>query len=277
MKLTTVEFVETVITKAASIGASDIHIDPYPAASSVRFRIDGLLKHICTIPGAAHPEIIARIKILAHLRTDVHHTPQDGRFRHEKEVGKKTAKIDYDIRVAILPTQHGENVVLRILNNKQGKLSLAELGFLTVDIERIEKSLARHQGLILVTGPTGSGKTTTLYSLIEKLNRPELSIVSLEDPIEYAIPGIRQVQVNARQGITFATGSEHHRGWRDSRCRDGGNRNPQRFDRAPCSFDAPYEFCLCRDPASHRYGYSTVFNIRNAFARHCPASGTEVR
>ena len=196
MKLTTVEFVETILTRAASIGASDVHIDPYLTESTVRFRIDGRLKHICAVPAVTHPEVIARIKILAHLRTDIHHTPQDGRFRHG----------DYDVRVSILPTQHGENAVLRILNNVKGSLSLDELGFSAIDVERVDKALARHQGLILVTGPTGSGKTTTLYSLIAKLNRPEVSVVSLEDPIEYAIPGVRQVQVNVKQGITFATG-----------------------------------------------------------------------
>ncbi len=196
MKLTTVEFVETIINKASARGSSDIHIDPYLNDSIVRFRTDGLLHHVCTIPPAVHPEVIARIKILAHLRTDVHHTPQDGRFRHE----------GCDVRVAILPTQYGENAVLRILAGGFGKISLSELGFTATDITRVEKALARHQGLILVTGPTGSGKTTTLYSLIEKLNNPEVSIVSLEDPIEYAIPGVRQVQVNVKQGITFANG-----------------------------------------------------------------------
>ncbi|MEI6057794.1 MAG: GspE/PulE family protein [bacterium] len=214
MKIPTVEFVETIISKAAANGASDIHIDPYPDASSVRFRIDGLLRPICTIPAAVHPEVIARIKILAHARTDVHHTPQDGRFRHVASDIKENkpaetdmeTDIDCDVRVAILPTQHGENAVLRILNNTKGKSSLDQLGFTVDDIARVDKALARHQGLILVTGPTGSGKTTTLYSLIEKVNRPEVAIVSLEDPIEYGIPGIRQVQVNVRHGITFATG-----------------------------------------------------------------------
>ena len=200
MRLTTVDFVETIISRAVAAAASDIHIDPYPAASQVRFRVDGLLKYIRTIPPTIHPEVIARIKILAHLRTDLHHSPQDGRFRHEKE------GLNCDFRVSTIPTQHGENAVLRILNNIQGKLSLDDLGFLPTDIARIDKALSRHQGLILVTGPTGSGKTTTLYSLIDKLNRSDLSIVSLEDPIEYSIAGVRQIQVNIRQGITFASG-----------------------------------------------------------------------
>lgn len=195
MKLSTVEFVHTIISKGIVVGASDIHIDPYAENSTVRFRVDGLLRNISTIPAAIHPEVISRIKILSNLRTDVHHAPQDGRFRHE-----------CDICVAILPTQYGENAVLRLLDNKSGKLSLADLGFSGSDGERIKKALSQHNGLILITGPTGSGKTTTLYSLIDILNNPELSIVSLEDPIEYAIPGVRQVQVDARYGITFANG-----------------------------------------------------------------------
>ncbi len=197
MKLSIVDFVHTIITKASEIGTSDIHMDPYQDFCTVRFRTDGLLKNICTIPPATYPEVVARVKILAGLRTDIYHAPQDGRFRHG---------LVCDVRVSILPSQHGESVVLRILNTKSGTSSLGDLGMSSLDETRVKDALRRHHGLVLITGPTGSGKTTTLYSIIGMLNDPQRSIVSLEDPIEYAIPGIRQVQVNIKQGITFATG-----------------------------------------------------------------------
>ena len=178
------------------LGVSDVHIDPFPDGSTVRFRIDGLLQNFCDIPQSIHSEVIARIKILGGLRTDVHVTPQDGRFRHE----------ECDIRVSILPTHHGENAVIRILASPKSDLTLANLGFSTSDTGRIEKILARKQGLILVTGPTGSGKTTTLYALLALLNKSETSIVTLEDPVEYALKGVSQVHVNSKYGVSFSSG-----------------------------------------------------------------------
>jgi len=196
MKLNAVEFVKRVMADGIRLGVSDVHIDPFPAGSTVRFRIDGLLQHFCDIPQPIHSEVIARIKILAGLRTDVHVTPQDGRFRHE----------ECDIRVSILPTHHGENAVIRILASPKSDLTLADLGFSANDAGRIEKILARKQGLILVTGPTGSGKTTTLYALLAMLNKSETSIVTLEDPVEYALKGISQVHVNSKYGVSFSSG-----------------------------------------------------------------------
>jgi type IV pilus assembly protein PilB len=201
MKLNAVEFVKKVIVDAVHVGASDIHIDPAPVASSVRFRVDGLLRHICTIPPPIHPEVIARIKILAGLRTDIHQAPQDGRFRH-----RDTGQTECDIRISILPTQYGENAVIRILSPPKSGSSLFDLGFTSDDSSRIESALAKRQGLILVTGPTGSGKTTTLYALIKMIDKEESSIVTLEDPIEYALDGVRQVQVNHTYGVSFSTG-----------------------------------------------------------------------
>ncbi len=196
MKLNAVEFVKKVLADAVRLGASDVHIDPFPEGSIVRFRVDGLLQYMCDIPPSIHPEVIARIKILAGLRTDVHVTPQDGRFRHD----------NCDIRVSILPAQHGENAVIRVLASPESGVSLADLGFSPNDVARIEKVLTRRQGLILVTGPTGSGKTTTLYALLGLLNKSESSIVTLEDPIEYALKGVCQVNVNPKYGVSFSSG-----------------------------------------------------------------------
>ena len=201
MKMGAVEFVDTVVNRARVLGASDIHIDPFSKATHVRFRIDGLLRTITTIPPPLHSEVIARVKILAGLRTDIHQTSQDGRFRYVQG--------DCDIRVSTLPTQYGENVVMRILTKRSFGSSgniLAELGVSVVDIKNIETALKRRRGLIVVTGPTGSGKTTTLYALLTMLNSGTVSIVTLEDPIEYAIEGVRQVQVNHKYGMSFVTG-----------------------------------------------------------------------
>jgi type II secretory ATPase GspE/PulE/Tfp pilus assembly ATPase PilB-like protein len=213
-KMGAVEFFEAVVKRARTLGASDIHIDPFPKATTVRFRVDGLLRPICTIPPPLHPEVIARIKILAGLRIDVHQTPQDGRFRLAADPNDVC-----DIRVSVLPTQHGENAVIRLLarrtgegrvgsSNAVGSLvgSLADLGFHSIDIKNVETALKKRHGLILITGPTGSGKTTTLYALLTMLHNGTASIVTLEDPIEYSIDGIRQVQVDHKYGMTFATG-----------------------------------------------------------------------
>ncbi len=201
MKMGAVEFVDTVINRAKALGASDIHIDPFSKATEVRFRVDGLLKSICTIPPPLHPEVIARIKILAGLRTDIHQTSQDGRFHYS--IG------NCDIRISVLPTQYGENAVMRILNKRvfsNSQNALSDLGIATRDAENIMSALLKRRGLILVTGPTGSGKTTTLYTLLSLLNTGESSIVTLEDPIEYSMDGIRQVQVNHKYGMNFVTG-----------------------------------------------------------------------
>ena len=217
-----VEFFEAVIRRARKLGASDIHIDPFPKATAVRFRVDGLLRVVCTIPSPLHPEVIARIKILAGLRIDVHQMPQDGRFRlaASPATGLALDPNDIcDIRVSILPTQHGENAVIRLLARRTGEGrvvsinaagslvgSLADLGFHPSDVENVETALKKRHGLSLITGPTGSGKTTTLYALLTMLHNGTASIVTLEDPIEYSIDGVRQVQVDHKYGMTFATG-----------------------------------------------------------------------
>jgi type IV pilus assembly protein PilB len=197
-----INLVDYLIEKAHESRVSDIHIDPSSKDVSVRFRVDGVLQEAYTFPRSIHGEIISRIKVLSKLRTDEHQMTQDGRFRYVfQNVGEFV-----DLRVSIMPTYHGENVVMRLLSDKAEQYTLEDLGFSESDRKKIEDAVKKPNGMILATGPTGSGKTTTLYTLVKMLNKPEVSIITIEDPIEYAIDDIEQIQVNARAGLTFATG-----------------------------------------------------------------------
>lgn len=196
-----IELVDAIIEQAHMRGASDIHIDPSRDLLRVRLRIDGVLVETYKLPKNIHHEIISRIKVVAGMRTDEHQVTQDGRFRHHFDNGETL-----DMRVSIAPTYHGENLVLRLLSDNAANFSLEMLGFSDADREKILAAINRPHGMILATGPTGSGKTTTLYTLIKMLNAPEVSIVTIEDPIEYAVPQVEQIQVNAHAGLTFANG-----------------------------------------------------------------------
>ncbi|MDR3558354.1 MAG: GspE/PulE family protein, partial [Candidatus Pacebacteria bacterium] len=183
-------------------GASDVHIDPESSSLTVRMRIDGVLSHCVTVSLSLHHELIARIKVLAKLRPDIHLLAQDGRFSHiEKSFGASV-----DLRVSIIPTHFGENAVIRILAGGRRTTDLSSLGFSPDNEATIRDALTRNQGMILVTGPTGSGKTSTMYAMLRELVREPLSIVTLEDPIEYAIEGIRQIAIDHRHGINFSNG-----------------------------------------------------------------------
>lgn len=206
VNLSIINLLEHLIKYACRVNASDIHIDPLENSIRIRFRVDGVLEHSCSLPKNIHGEIISRIKVLSKLRTDEHQATQDGRFRYAfpETPMQKGAFIDF--RVSIVPTYHGENAVMRLLSDKAENLSLESLGFSTSDQKKIMTALRKPSGMILATGPTGSGKTTTLYTLIKMLNSPEVSIVTIEDPIEYSMNDIEQIQVNARTGLTFANG-----------------------------------------------------------------------
>ncbi len=200
--LSIINLIEEIIKQASKSGASDIHIDPQETDIRLRFRIDGVLEDAHPLPKNIHGEIISRIKVLSQLRTDEHQSTQDGRFRFKfPDTGEFI-----DLRVSIVPTYHGENAVLRLLSDKAENLNLESLGFSENDKKKIETAIKKTNGMILATGPTGSGKTTTLYTLIKMLNTSEVSIVTIEDPIEYAIDGIEQIQVNPRTGVSFANG-----------------------------------------------------------------------
>ncbi len=197
-----ISFVNTLLMHAHTLRASDIHIDPTVRGLNIRMRIDGVLQDTCEAPKDIQSEVISRIKVLAGLRTDEHQATQDGRFRFSFQDSEN----HIDIRISIVPTYHGENVVMRLLSDKSANYSLGDLGFSEGDRKKIEEAIKRPNGMILSTGPTGSGKTTTLYTLLTMLNSKEISIITIEDPIEYAVQGVEQIQVNPRASLTFANG-----------------------------------------------------------------------
>jgi len=194
-----VKLVNTLISRAVNERASDIHIEPGEKDLRVRFRIDGVLHEIMSTPRSVSGAVVSRLKIMADLDIAERRVPQDGR------VSIRVSGRPIDLRVATLPSIYGEKVVLRILDKEDAVLDLSELGFLPYSLARFEASYKKPYGAILVTGPTGSGKTTTLYSALHVLNRPEVNIITVEDPVEYRLPGITQVQVNRKAGLQFAT------------------------------------------------------------------------
>ncbi len=196
-----IRFVDALVEDASSVRSSDIHLDPEGQGTKIRFRIDGVLQEIETIPANAHHEVIARIKILCGLRTDEHQAAQDGRFRVTLVSGSRV-----DVRVSIVPTYYGENAVMRLLSDQAEEFTLESLGFTPQNRDKVLRAARQPHGMILATGPTGSGKTTTLYTLVKMMNEPGVSIVTIEDPIEYSIQGINQIQVNERTNLTFANG-----------------------------------------------------------------------
>ena len=194
------KLVDNLILQAVQSRASDIHIEPEETIVSVRLRMDGLLHHITTFPLTIQSAVASRVKILAGMDITENRKPQDGKIRMELE-GK-----DLDIRVSTFPTLFGENVVLRLLDKRAMIPNLAELGFAKDTLEHFSKLIAHPHGILLVTGPTGSGKTTTLYASLSRINTEEKNIVTIEDPVEFVLPRIRQTQVNPKAGITFANG-----------------------------------------------------------------------
>lgn len=198
--LPVVRIVDTLLKHAILERASDVHIEPTKKEVIVRYRIDGVLRDAMTLPKQASSGIVARIKVLSNLKLDEHRLPQDGRFKIETEDYK------YSVRVSILPVFDGEKIVLRMLAETSQALTLEQLGLRGEALEHIQTSLKKPTGMILVTGPTGSGKTTTLYSMMEILNVPGVNISTVEDPVEYRMPRVNQTQVNAKIGLTFSSG-----------------------------------------------------------------------
>ena len=198
-----VKLVNRILSSALKQGASDIHIEPYEQELRVRFRIDGRLSTVMTPPLSQKDAVTSRIKIMAKLDISEKRLPQDGRMKIRLAKGGRVG--DLDLRVSVLPTLHGEKVVLRLLDRDRLMLDMTQLGFEPDSLRRFEAAILKPYGMVLVTGPTGSGKTSTLYSSITSLNRMETNILTAEDPVEFNLPGINQVQVKEQIGLTFAT------------------------------------------------------------------------
>ena len=195
-----IRYVNAIIFKASSERASDVHIEPYEDKLNVRFRVDGVLQDVASEEKTFQAAILSRIKVMAGLNIAEKRLPQDGR------IGIKIAGKDVDIRVSTVPTQYGERIVMRLLDKTATVLDLEVIGLAKKNVEKVNKLIKRPNGIILVTGPTGSGKTTTLYSCLTKINTPELNILTVEDPVEYELEGIGQMQVNPKIDFTFASG-----------------------------------------------------------------------
>jgi type IV pilus assembly protein PilB len=193
-----IKLVNQIIVEAFQKRASDIHLEPLAKRFRLRYRIDGVMQEMKSPPKRLQASIIARLKIQSNMSISEHRIPQDGRI--QSKVGNKVI----DLRVSCLPTSHGESIVMRILDKEGLRLGLPELGFFTDDQQKFERMIALPDGILLVTGPTGSGKTTTLYSCLHFINRPDRKIITVEDPVEYILAGINQVQVNEIVGLSFA-------------------------------------------------------------------------
>lgn len=194
------KIVTTILEFAVKSRASDVHIEPLDIRTRVRYRIDGILHEKLVLPRRIHDALVSRIKILSDMKIDERRIPQDGRFNF------KTETEEVDLRVSTLPTVHGEKVVMRLLKKTGGVPTLVELGLRGRALKNLEEAVLRPHGIILVTGPTGSGKTTTLYSVLSRINTVKVNVVTIEDPVEYQIPGVNQVQINPQAGLTFASG-----------------------------------------------------------------------
>lgn len=194
------EVVSHILDFAMRARASDVHIEPQEKLTRVRYRIDGILQEKLTIPHELHDSLISRIKILSGMKIDEKRIPQDGRFNF------KAGDNEVDLRVSSLPTTWGEKIVMRLLKKSGGVPELTELGLRGQGLKNLQDAILRPHGIIIICGPTGSGKTTTLYSVISKISTPKVNVVTLEDPIEYKIPGVNQVQINPGAGLTFASG-----------------------------------------------------------------------
>ena len=193
-----IKLVNSIITEAFKMRASDIHLEPLTKTFRMRYRIDGVLHELKAPPKRLQAAIISRLKIQSNMSISEHRIPQDGRI--QTSVGTKLI----DLRVSCLPTNHGESIVMRILDKEGLRLGLPELGFFTDDQQTFERMIGLPDGILLITGPTGSGKTTTLYSCLHFINRPDRKIITVEDPVEYLLSGINQVQVSEAVGLTFA-------------------------------------------------------------------------
>lgn len=195
-----IHWVASALSRAIARGASDVHIEPYEKFSKLRFRVDGVLHDVAEFPKKAHQPVVTRIKVLASLNVAENRLPQDGRMR------VKLGRSQTDLRISTIPSSFGERIVMRLLEGAGTDLGLDQIGFHPDHLEAFRRVIHQPNGILLVTGPTGSGKTTTLYAALREIKSPEKNILTIEDPVEYRIDGISQVQVNPRIGLSFASG-----------------------------------------------------------------------
>ena len=247
-----IRLVNYILTDAVKRGASDIHLEPYEKEYRVRYRIDGMLQTIMNPPTKLRDAIISRVKIMSKLDISEKRLPQDGRIMIRMMHNGKKKQLDF--RVSVLPTLFGEKIVMRLLDKENLRLDMTKLGFEPESLAKFQKAIFKPYGMVLVTGPTGSGKTNTLYSSIAQLNKPDTNIVTAEDPVEFQLPGINQVQMKEQIGLNFATalrsflpGPQYHSGGRDPGLRDGGNRHQGRAHRPLGSFHPAHQ----RRPVYH--------------------------
>ena len=194
------KIIDTVLSFAMKARSSDIHIEPQEERTRVRYRIDGILQEKLILPKSVHDAVVSRIKILSNLKIDEKRIPQDGRFSFVSN-GEEV-----DLRVSTLPTVNGEKIVMRLLKKNATVPTMEELGLRGIALQHLKEAIKVPRGIILVTGPTGSGKTTTLYSILHQVNTPRVNIITLEDPVEYQMMGVNQVQINPQAGLSFASG-----------------------------------------------------------------------
>ncbi len=196
----TIRLVNSIIERAITERASDIHLEPHESEMVVRMRVDGLMRTILTVPKDLQSSVISRIKIMSGLDISERRVPQDGRFN------VRVKDKDIDLRISTLPTVYGEKIVARLLDKSGGNINKSSIGLTGHDLEMFDKMIKCRSGVLLIVGPTGSGKSTTMYAMIGELNTPEVNLVTLEDPVEYNIDGVNQVQINEKTGLTFASG-----------------------------------------------------------------------
>ena len=259
-----VRLVNIILTDAIKRGASDIHIEPYEKDYRVRYRIDGVLYEMMHPPLRLREAITSRVKILAKLDIAEKRLPQDGRIKIKTKIQDRIKDLDY--RVSVLPTIFGEKIVLRLLDKDNLMLDMTRLGFEADSLRRFEQAILKPYGMVLVTGPTGSGKTNTLYSALQRINTPEVNIITAEDPVEFNLPGINQVQMKEQIGLNFAAalrslpapGSEHHPGRRDPRLRDRRGGDQGRHDRPPGAVDAPHQRRAVVDQPPDEHGHRAL-------------------
>ena len=272
-----VRFVNKILLDAIKRGASDIHVEPYEKIFRIRFRIDGILEEVVHPPLAMAGRLTARLKVMSRMDISERRVPQDGRIKLKMS---KTKAIDF--RVNTCPTLFGEKTVLRILDPSSAQLGIDALGYEPAQKKLYMDALANPYGMILVTGPTGSGKTVSLYTGLNILNEPGTNISTAEDPAEINLAGINQVNVNPKAGLTFAEalksflrqdpGRDH--GWRDSRSGDGEYRGESRTNRTPCAVDPAHERRTADSFPSDQHGRSSVQHRDRGFPDHRPKAGS---